>query len=383
MNKLMLTAAATLLGTTSAFAVGLDRSAQDISIIFEEGDYAELSFGYVDPSLDGEDLAVFGGQSSGNVADSFVQGSLGYKQQINDQLSFAIILDQPYGADIDYPTGTLGGDGSLALGGTEAVLNSTALTALMRYEFGNGFSVHGGVRGQEVNGRVRLEGAAYGALSGYEVELDGDLEFGWQAGFAYERPDIALRVAVTYFSEIEFDFDSVETLGGAPLGPADTTETTTPQAVNLTFQTGVAPGTLVFGSIRWADYDDSTVSPPTFDLLVDPAISGSSLTSLETGFSYTLGVGRQFTDRFSGLVELQFDEKGDDDLVSPLAPTNGSVGITIGGRYAVNENVTVTGGINYTKLGDAFAETGTPDTERAEFEDNDAIGVGIQVGYRF
>ena len=42
-----------------------------------------------------------------------------------------------------------------------------------------------------------------------------------------------------------------------------------------------------------------------------------------------------------------------------------------------------TGGINYTKLGDAKAETGTPDTAVVDMEDNDAVSLGLRVGYRF
>ncbi len=39
------TAAAVLLSSTSVFAVGLDRSNQDITAIFEDGNYVELSYG--------------------------------------------------------------------------------------------------------------------------------------------------------------------------------------------------------------------------------------------------------------------------------------------------------------------------------------------------
>ena len=34
-------------------------------------------------------------------------------------------------------------------------------------------------------------------------------------------------------------------------------------------------------------------------------------------------------------------------------------------------------------LGDAFAETGTPDTARADFQDNTALSVGFKIGFNF
>ena len=70
------------------------------------------------------------------------------------------------------------------------------------------------------------------------------------------------------------------------------------------------------------------------------------------------------------------------DLVSPLAPTNGRKAITVAGIYTMDK-WKFTGGINYTKLGDAKAETGTPDTAVVDMEDNDAVSLGLRVGYRF
>ena len=43
----------------------------------------------------------------------------------------------------------------------------------------------------------------------------------------------------------------------------------------------------------------------------------------------------------------------------------------------------ITTGINYTKLGDAQPETGTPDVARANFTGNSALGVGVRVGFSF
>ena len=397
MNRIAIAAAALAAGTGAAAAQGLDRSGQNINIIFEEGDYAEFGAGYVAPDLSGTDsdplLPIQ--QESGDVAGNYFTVSAGYKQQLNDSLSFAIIADQPYGVNIDYASFAPGVGGSLAFGDTQAVVDSNSLTGMLRYEFGNGFSVHGGLRAQQLNARVALEGVAFGALDGYNATFDGDTAFGYQAGFAYERPDIALRVALTYFSEIDHEFDTVENIPAAVLAGlaanginlpptlATETEITTPEAINLDFQTGIAADTLLFGGVRYVAYDSVVLSPTAFDLAVDPLTPDSTIVGIDSSTTYRLGVGRRFNDRFSGLVALSFTSRGDDDLVSPLAPTDGSFGVTIGGAYNLSENVTLSGGINYTRVGDARPETGTPDVERASFEDNDAIGLGFKVGFRF
>jgi long-subunit fatty acid transport protein len=401
------TAAATLLATGSAAAGGLDRAGNNIDILFEEGDVAELSLGYVAPDVSGTDLPLppfaAGGASSGDVADNYFQGALAYKQQLDERLSFALILDQPYGANIGYATAADGG--SAVLGGTEAIVDTSSLTGMLRYEFNENWSVHGGLRAQQLNAFVALNGFAYGipgglvgtpglpagTLNGYEASFDGDTSLGWQVGAAYEIPAIALRVAVTYFSEIDHDAEVTETLSFGPAAGVELEtsdiEITTPEAVNISWQTGIAEDTLLFGSFRWADYSVVTVSPELFNGLqaanpLNPS-TGNSLTEIDIVRDVSIGIGRRFDERFAGSIEFLYSDEGDDDLVSPLAPTNGSYGVTLAGSYVVSDQVTVSGGINYTRLGDAQPETGTPDVARADFDDNDAIGVGLRLAYRF
>ncbi|SFG07747.1 Long-chain fatty acid transport protein [Palleronia marisminoris] len=406
MKKLLAGAAVLALCPSAAMAVGLDRSGQPVDILFEDGNYFELSFGRVFPSLEGEDraLAPFyaGGTAIDDVGEDFNQLGAGVKFQVAEKLSFALIADKPYGVDINYP-GDGGGfapsglpapfppflpvppteEGSANLGGTYADVDSSALTAMGRYEFNDNFSVHGGLRYQRLEARVGLSGFAYGPfLSGYTADFDRDYALGYAVGAAYERPDIALRVAVTYFSEIEHELDTTETTPGGSIRTS-VTEITTPQAINLDFQTGLNQRTLLFGQIRYAWYEDVTVAPPYFDENSDPGIDGTSLTEIADGYSLAIGVGRALTDRLSGSVTFGYERAEDDDLVSPLAPTNGQRSIGLGLSYDVTDSFTVAGGVRYVALGDASPETGTPDTARADFSDNHAVGLGLQIGYRF
>lgn len=370
MKQTLSVGAALLMTTSMAHAVGLDRSAQNIGIIFQDGNYAELSFGYVMPEIDGNDLAAFGGADTGNVAEDYSILGLGYKTDINDQISFSLIVDEPYGADILYPTGE-----SLTLGGTAATLDSVAFTGVLRYKLNDNVSFHGGIRAQAIEGEVTLAGGAYAGLNGYNVVLDRDVGYGYAIGAAYEIPDIALRVALTYFSEIEHEFDTTESVRGAAVPTVNPTEVTTPQAVNLDFQTGIAADTLLFGSIRWAEYSVVKVSPDFFS----SRTGGGSLTDIEDGFGYTLGVGRRFSDVWSGSFSVGYEPEGD-DLVSPLAPTNGNYSVGVGGQYTM-DNVILSGGVRYIVPGDASPQTSG--AARAEFTDNSAVAVGFKVAYTY
>ena len=105
MNKLT-TAGAILLATTSlAAAGGIDRSNQFISPLLEAGgetgSYVQLSIGKVDPTT-----TFTAGPSSGDaILPSYISSSFAIKSDLSDKLSFGVIVDAPFGVQVDY-TGT-------------------------------------------------------------------------------------------------------------------------------------------------------------------------------------------------------------------------------------------------------------------------------------
>ncbi|GGL80156.1 OmpP1/FadL family transporter [Wenxinia marina] len=397
MKHLLSSGAALLLTAGAAGAVGLDRSNQDITVLFEDGNYAELSFGRIVPDVTGSDLSPpFPGYDYDDVGEDYSQFGAAVKMDIGTQMSFAVIFDQPFGADVLYG----GSPAATALGGTEARLDSGAITALGRFRINDAFSVHAGVVRERLDAEITLSGLAYGTpfdptapaptLNGYNVQLEESDAWGYVVGAAYERPDIALRLAVTYHSSMEHEFETTETLGGVPvnvLNPAlsatSTTTVNTPEAINIDFQTGIAQDTLLFANVRYAKYEDVIVSPVFFDTAQDGGLRDmDSLTEIESNTSYSVGVGRRFSDAFSASVAVGYEGEGSDDLVSPLSPTNGNYSLQLGAAYTVGD-IVLSGGVRYTWLGDAMPETGTPDEARAEFTDNDALSAGLTVGFRF
>lgn len=369
MQRMTMALAALTVTTGLAHAGGIDRSGQDNAILFEPGRAMELSFGSVMPKVSGTDIAT--GAKIGNVAADYTQLSFGYKADLTDTLSYSLTLDSPFGADVAYG----GSPFASSLGGTTALARTTALTGLVRYKVGGNVSVFGGPRIQQADAHVDLRGLAYGPFNGYSVDLSSNTAVGYVVGAAYEKPEIALRVALTYNSAITHKFDTLETVGPVTVGTAPT-KVDTPQSINLDFQTGVAANTLVFGQIRWVEWSAFRLDPAFFT-----SKAGGGLIALKDTTTFTLGVGRKFSDAWSGAFSVTYEKPGA-KLVSPLAPTTGQIGATLAAVYTVN-NMKITAGINYTELGDADPETGTPDTARARFTGNSAVGVGVKVGFTF
>ena len=166
----------------------------------------------------------------------------------------------------------------------------------------------------------------------YSAETDTDRQTSYIAGIAYERPEIALRVALTYESSYEHEFEATETL--VPLGLNSSVsdfEIEMPQSVTLDFQSGVAEDTLVFGSIRWVEWSEWEVRPAGFE-----GATGDRVTGIDDDvFTYRIGVGRKINEDLSVFARVTYEpETG--GIASRLAPTDGRTSIGVGGSYAFN-----------------------------------------------
>jgi long-chain fatty acid transport protein len=355
MKRFLMASVAVVAGGTGALAGGVERSTQSVAILFEQGRYAELSFGRFSPDVSG--TVGFGTVSSGDMAGDYNTLSLGYKMDIGDRMALAMILDQPIGADVNYPAS----GAPYPLAGSTAKLTSNALTALLRYKFENNVSVYGGLRYETVHGEVSLP------FLGYSLNTNHDSELGYVVGVAWEKPEIAARVALTYNSAITHSLDSVE--GGVPTTGFDTE---VPQSLNLEFQTGIAKDTLLFGSIRWVDWTAFIIDPPGY-----PAPLGNLVDYQSDRVTYNLGIGRRFNENWAGAITLGY-EKSDGATTGNLGPTDGLKSIGLAATYTM-DNMKITGGVRYVDLGDA---TTNPPVSGV-FTDNSGFGFGVKIGYSF
>ena len=345
MKKLGFAAGAALLASTAMVqAGGIERTSQSVDIIFEEGTLVEFGVSYAMPSVSG-----VAGAPTGIMSPNYFGFSGGYKTDLGDKVSLAIIFDQPFGSAADYPAGSAYGDAT-------AHLSSSAITVIGSYDFTDRIVGFGGVSYQTMAAEASLP------YAGYTVDASAASGFGYIAGAAFQIPDIALRVSLTYRSEITTNHDTVET--GVPDFGSDTTSVTTPQSVNLEFQTGVNPKTLVFGSVRWVNWAAFDLSPP--DLFT--AAGRSLIDYTDDRVTLNIGVGRKLSETLSAAVTLGYERNLHGDP-SPLAPTDGFFSVGAGLTHTMG-NVKLSGGAKYIWLGDSTGPGGS-------FTDNSAIGIGI------
>lgn len=364
-----------LIPTTSTFAAGLDRSGQSISAFLQSGNYAEAGISVLDPDVQGKDLAE---NKVSDMAEDYYFPTAAIKIQATDKISLGLLYDQPFGADSQYATDStafsFGGQG------TAVEVKTNNITALIGYQPNENWNLYAGPVYQTVKANVSLRGTAYGPLSGYDIKLKEEDAYGWLAGFAYSIPEIALKAAVTYRSEIKHEVETFETFEISGLGklvlPSSITDITTPQSVNLDLQTGIAQDTLAFANIRWVHWDQFAVTP---DVL--KAKSNNNLIDYsDDQWSATVGLGRKFNAKWSGTAAIGWDS-GAGNPVTTLGPTEGYWSVGLGGQYSPAENYFIAGGVKYFWLGDAQAQTGGK--VAGNFEDNTAIGYGMKIGYRF
>ncbi|WP_299827384.1 outer membrane protein transport protein [uncultured Roseobacter sp.] len=373
MRNYLKSVTAMCLAAGGAHAGALDRTGQSVDVLFEDGRYVEFSFATISPTLSGTGTTLTPGVGSGDISPAYQQYGAAYKADINDRLSYAIILDQPFDASVDYPTGT----GYFAAG-SSAEYDSMALTGLLQYNVGNGASVYGGLRLQsaEANATIQFNTPVPALNLDYAVDASRDYGVGYVFGVAYEKPEIALRVSLTYNSEISHANDTFET--SVALGTrSSVTEFETPQSLNLAFQTGIAPNTLLFGGIRWVDWSDFALTPS----LYFQRTGGASLLSYaEDVTTYTLGVGRKLNDTWSVAASLGY-EQTQGNLFTNLGPSDGQRSVGLAAIYTQGK-MKITTGIRYVRIGDTTTVAG-PFSPAGTFENNDAVAIGVKIGYTF
>jgi long-chain fatty acid transport protein len=363
------------LTTSLAQAGGVDRSGQSIAAIFEKGNYVELSFGRVKPKVSGSQqmtvsLSSQTGAQSGDMASDYSQFGMAVKTMVNDKVDLGLIVDHPFGANVAYPL-VVNTSGAYYAALSTATLKTTAVTGIVKYRASDNLSVYGGLRYETMSAEASIP-----FIAGYTAKSDTSSATGYLVGVAYEKPEIALRVALTYNSKIKHNFTVDETLS-SPAALTAATTVNSPQSVNLEMQSGVAKDTLAFASVRWVNWSAFNISPNLYKV----AASGKSLVSYDDDtITYTLGVGRKFSDNWSASIALGY-EKSNGGYASNLGPTDGRTSVTVGAAYTMDK-VKISGGVSYIQIGDAQTTlTGT--TAAGSFTSNRAVGAGMKIAYSF
>ena len=354
------------LSSTSLSQGTLERNLPETRVLFEDGNYFEMAWSAVSPDLNGSGgLLDPAGLGTGDILESFDLWAFSLKTDLTPRTSLALILDQPFGSDTNYPLLATSG-----FSGTFSRIDSNELSGILRHKIGNRFSIYGGVRVQSVEANAGLSfGGLLGLGGAYSANLDRDEGAGFMAGVAYEIPDIKLRFAATYYSEIDTTHNTVEVAGGSVSNTR--TDVTTPQSINLELQSGVAENTLLFGSIRWLDLSKFSISPPVFS-----GTTGIPIVEYSEDFlTITGGLGRKITDRFNLAFFLRYTPMTD-QVLPTFGPLDGAISYFIAPSIQLSK-VKITTIIGYSEL------DGGTDSTGARFDLGNAVTVGLGLGYNF
>jgi len=445
----------TLSAASLTQAAGLDRSGQDIKGFFNSGTYAEIDYAYIDSDVSGNDNAgairtsptteirngitsdeasYEKGAPTGNITgDTYSFMRYGVKTDINDNVSIGVFYDEPWGAEVEYTGNSTFvsqagkdtiADSSSGISVPNEVINPSVLdpdydkntnvrvhtetwTGLVGFK-SNGFQVYGGPVLQKAEAEVHLRGQAYGPLTGYDANVNNDTAYGWAAGLAYSKPEIALKAALTYRSEIEHETpigERVPLLGsplkgvvldklgidpnsdlGKSIGEYATTDATvtTPESVNLNIETGLSQKYQLLGTldIRWVPWSDFSIVPPLYNAYSKAAVpEGLPLLSYDKDqWKVDVGLAKRFNEKLAGSVVVGYDS-GAGDPISSLGTIDGYYSLGGGVKYNVTPEWAVSVGGKYLKFGDATGQLPNGSIV-SKFQDNDGYIAGVKLSYQ-
>ena len=321
-------AAIALLAAASAHAGGLERAGYNIDLLFDPSDYAvETGVTYVNPQrklnnvvdnpADGGDISTR--PSNGiRATDSYFVPRVGFKASFGDAVDCIADYSEPWGAHLNQ-----GADWAGANENIETYIRSHNYATTCSYSFDMGpgkLRLIGGGFYQEISGfQDRLVTSAVFPLGLTGVghlglEADG---WGWRAGVAYEIEEYARRTSLVYNSAVDLDnitgtLDLRQVTGSVvPVFGS----VSMPDSLEFKIQTGVAPGWLVFGGIKWTDWSQlqsiAFCPEATRSAAACHTNSATEVTSLDLlyrdGWTISGGVGHKFNEQWSGAVSLTWD----------------------------------------------------------------------------
>lgn len=269
---------------------------------------------------------------------------------------------------------------SKVTGATNVSISSQNFTGLLGVKLGEkkNIQIYGGPTIQRIEGDIHLRGNAYKTASGYDANITRDTAYGWMAGIAYLKPEIALKAALTYRSEIDHDVTHTENLpalGAAGVGTNEIT-ITTPKSVNLDFQTGINPTTLLTAKARWVPWSDFAIKPKIYG-----SASGLNLVSYDDdAWTAEVGLGKKLSPQLAISGAVGYDS-GAGNPITSLGPVEGNWNVGLGAKYNLTPEWAISGGVKYLMFGDAKAKL--PDGSIVgDFQDNDGWVYGLRLSYQ-
>lgn len=399
-----------------AMAGGLERGGYNIDLLFDEGRFAgESAVTYVNPQRklknvrDVDTTTAFpvptgaGGGNLNGLSDS-VDDTEGYwvprigaKAAVNDAVDCMFDYSEPWGAHTKPGRDWAGANENIE---TKVESHNYAATCSYKFDVGPGqLRLIGGAFHQEVYGfkeRLVQDFAGFPVpLSGVgRLDLEGD-GWGWRAGVAYEIPEYAFRASLVYNSEVKLD-DITGTLDLSQVNPTLYPAAfdvhgaqDMPDVVELKVQSGIAPGWLAFGSVKWTDWSQLQKIPFCTAAVTGTCTTANGVTTLDLGYrdgwTVTGGVGHKFNEQWSGAVSVTWDR----GTSQGFGTQTDTWTFGAGASYTPNQNVEVrlAGAIGILTGGSSSTVTLDGETygQRVnyEFDDDLVAAISTSVKVRF
>jgi long-chain fatty acid transport protein len=183
-------------------------------------------------------------------------------------------------------------------------------------------------------------------LAGFRTTSVSDDGFAWRLGLAYDIPDYALRVSVIYNSAIAYRMTGAVSIPGLFSTPVFG-NLDLPQSIEMKLQSGIAPGWLAFGSVKWTDWSVTSSMPicaagtPVCSQLT--AISGLTLMWRDS-WTVTLGAARQLNERFHIAANVTWDQGASQGFTSQTDTWTGTLTLLYSPNEAAQFRLGVTAG---------------------------------------
>ena len=314
-KKTVLAALSFGLLASAAQAGGFARGEADTDILYEPDAFIMRAGGvYVMPQRS-YDTVAGAASTDGNYIDSYWIPTIAGKFQISDRFACAFTYTQPFGADATYGPTTRAA--TQAAGNTPYAnkgfsSNEYGATCDVNFEAGRGnlHLIAGGFLQDFSYTAVAMNSS--GVYIG-TLQLDDDAAYGYRLGVGYDIPEYAMRAQLMYRSQVDHTTNSGSfTVGPGGAGsfgvPSGTVLQSSgygslPQSLELSLQTGVAPGWLVYGSVKWTDW--SVLQSLKYRIATSNRLD---IYNWKDGWTVQAGVGHAFNETVSGTVNLTYDQ---------------------------------------------------------------------------
>lgn len=315
----VLAAAGLVVVQSPAFAGGLERGGYNIDLLFDPSSVAaEATATFVAPDRKLKNVIdnppgvpASGGNLNGlpnsaSGSENYWVPRIGIKAGI-ENADCMFDYSEPWGAHKSPGRNWAGANEDIE---TKVESKNYALTCSYRFDVGPGqLRVIGGAFYQEVFGfqeRLVQDFSPAVAPTGVgRLDLEGD-GWGWRAGLAYEIPEYAFRASLVYNSEVKLkDITGVLDLSqvGGPVLDVRGAQAM-PDVLELKVQSGIAPGWLAFGSVKWTDWDQ--LQKVNFCGVAVPVCTSLDL-GYRDGWTIMGGIGHKFSEEWSGAVTVTWD----------------------------------------------------------------------------